>query len=194
MERFKIHVGITRKGYKHVSNRQLTRGRSAPLHAFSVRAQDNGGRDKESTLLPQHLRPVRSASGSFYHFCLLSGAHLSLPRPVQLPSLPLVTLPGPRSTWWHSHVPTLVLHLALPSRIASRLPPPSIGTGGRPTSLLLNQTTPFHEQLPRHRAAAATVHCPTCSCPPAPSGRHTPSPASAAVPGALVAPGALTAV
>lgn len=30
--------------------------------------------------------------------------------------------------------------------------------------------------------------------PPAPSGRHTPSPASAAVPGALVAPGALTAV
>lgn len=57
MERFKIHVGITRKGYKHVSNRQLTRGRSAPLHAFSVRAQDNGGRDKESTLLPQHRRP-----------------------------------------------------------------------------------------------------------------------------------------
>lgn len=186
-----------------MSNRQLTRGRSAPLHAFSVRAQDNGGRVYLSTRGTRNRLsslstggPVRSASGSSYRLCLLSGAHLSLPR-----ARPVTLSPTRHPPWPQVH-PVAFTRPHSPSAprtsFSNCKPAPcaaSIGTGGRPTSLLLNQTTPFHEQLPRHRAAAATVHCPTCSCPPpAPSGRHTPSPASAAVPGALVAPGALTAV
>lgn len=177
MERFKIHVGITRKGYKHVSNRQLTRGRSAPLHAFSVRAQDNGGRDKESTLLPQHRRPGEVGLRKLLPFLpALWRSPVPPPGPSSYPlSHPSPSLaPGPPGGIHTPHSPS-----APRTSFSNCKPAPcaaSIGTGGRPTSLLLNQTTPFHEQLPRHRAAAATVHCPTCSCPPPRAAATRPHP------------------
>lgn len=150
-----------------MSNRQLTRGRSAPLHAFSVRAQDNGGRDKESTLLPQHRRPGEVGLRKLLPF--LPALWRS---PVPPPARPVTLSPTRHPPWPQVH-PVAFTRPHSPSAprtsFSNCKPAPSaasIGTGGRPTSLLLNQTTPFHEQLPRHRAAAATVHCPTCSCPP----------------------------
>lgn len=174
MERFKIHVGITRKGYKHLSKSSAHTGTLGPLHAFSVRAQDNGGRDKESTLLPQHRRPGDVGLRKLLPFLpALWRSPVPPPGPSSYPlSHPSPSLtPGPPGGIHTSPLSFCTSHSLLELQAGSSTP--SIGTGGRPTSLLLNQTTPFHEQLPRHRAAAATVHCPTCSCPPPPRAAAT---------------------